>query len=142
MTVDLDLLLDHFAARVPHVTHAVAMSTDGQILAGRSGLPDHRRDRLATVCASMISLLHGASMVLNTGQVISNIVHMDSGFMFTVRLSSETSLLVVASTDCDVAQVGQELTLIVTSAAPEALPGDPALRSPRGEQELSTSSAS
>lgn len=139
MTVDLDVLLDNFATRIPHVTHAIAMSTDGQLLATRSGSPPSCWDRLGTVCASMVSLLHGASALLETGQVISNIVQMDDGFMITVRLSQNASLLVVASIDCDVAQVGQELTLLVTSAAPDPKPIDATPRSPARDQQPSLS---
>lgn len=119
MTVNLDVVLDSFVARVPEVAHAVAMSTDGQVLATTSSLPESCRDRLAAVGASIAGLLHGAATSLDTGQVISHIVHMDGGFMFTMRLSPHVSLLVVASTDCDVAQVGQELPQLATWVSPD-----------------------
>jgi uncharacterized protein len=108
--VDLGVLLDNFASRVPEMTYAVAMSADGQVLATTSGVPERCRARLASIGASMVSLLHGAATALNTGQVVSNIVFMDDGFMFSMRLSPQALLLVVASTDCDVDQVGHELT--------------------------------
>jgi hypothetical protein len=121
VTVDLDVVLDHFAARIPQVTHAVAMSTDGRVLAPTSGMPEHCRNRLAAVGASMVGLLDGAGALLETGQAISNIVHMDGGFMFTMRLCPRASLLVVAATDCDVAQVGQEMTQLTAWSAPALL---------------------
>jgi uncharacterized protein len=122
VTVDLDVVLDHFAARLPQVTHAAALSPDGRVLTTTSGVPEHCRDRLAAVGASMLGLLDGAAVLLETGRVISNIVHMDGGFMFTMRLCPQASLLVVASTDCDVRQVGQEMTYLTTWCAPDFSP--------------------
>lgn len=119
MTVDLDVLLDSFATRAPQVTHAVAMASDGQVLSTTSELPERCRDQLAAVGAGMIGLLDTVATVLHLGRVISNVVHMDDGFMFIIALSPQTSLLVVTSIDCDVARLGYQLSQLATWATPD-----------------------
>jgi uncharacterized protein len=110
--VNLEAFLTDFVTRVPEVVHAVGMSADGQVLATTSNVPSRCSDQLAALGAGMLSLQQGAATVLNAGRVISSFIHMDGGFMFTVRLRPEVSLLVLASTECDIACVGQELTMV------------------------------
>lgn len=129
-TVDLGAVLDHFVVSVPEVTDAVAMSPDGRVLATTSGMPERRRNELAAIGASMMGLLGGAAQLLRAGRVVSNIVHMDGGFMFCMRLAPDVSVLVVASAECDVAQVGRELPHLTGWLSPdEPFPDLPAQRS-------------
>ncbi len=120
--VDLDFLLNDFIARVPQVTHAVAVSADGMVMAATAQLPAESRDQLAAVGAGLVSLLRGAATFFGAGSVISNVTEMDGGFMFSMSVSSGASLLVLASRHCDIGQVGHELAELINRVGPALTP--------------------
>ncbi|HKT04562.1 MAG TPA: roadblock/LC7 domain-containing protein [Rugosimonospora sp.] len=107
---ELGWLLDSFAERTPDVSHAIAISTDGLLLAATHGLRPDRADQLAATGSGLVSLLRGAARFFDAGAVISNVTQMDGGFMFSMAFSDGASLLVLASPTCDVGQVSYEMT--------------------------------
>jgi uncharacterized protein len=119
---DLDFLLNDFVTKVPQVSHAVAVSADGLILAATSGLHTDSRDQLAAVGSGLVSLLRGAARFFQAGRVISNVTEMDGGFMFSMAVSSGASLLVLASRACDIGQVGHELADLINRVGPALSP--------------------
>jgi predicted regulator of Ras-like GTPase activity (Roadblock/LC7/MglB family) len=122
VSVDLDFLLNDFAGRVPQVAHAVAVSADGLVLAATAGLPADSRDQLAAVGSGLVSLLRGAARFFQAGRVVSNVTELDGGFMFAMSVSSGASLLVLASTDCDIGRVGHELADLINRVGPVLSP--------------------
>lgn len=120
--VDLDFLLNDFVARVPQVSHAVAVSADGMVMAATAQLPTESRDQLAAVGAGLVSLLRGAASFFAAGSVISNVTEMDGGFMFSMSVSSGASLLVLASRNCDIGRVGHELAELINRVGPALTP--------------------
>jgi predicted regulator of Ras-like GTPase activity (Roadblock/LC7/MglB family) len=104
-TLDLDYLLADFAQRLPHVAHLVAVSADGMLIARTPSLPLEAAERLAAVATGLVSLLAGAAANFNAGQVINNLTEMDGGYLFTMSIDVGASLLVLASRECDIAQV-------------------------------------
>lgn len=123
---DLSWLLQNFARSIPEVSHALAISTDGLVLAHNHGLPRDRADQLAATGSGLISLLTGAARFFEAGSVISNVTQLDGGFMFCMSFSDGASLLVLASPSCDVGQVSYEMTDLANRMG-EAL--TPAVRS-------------
>ena len=107
---ELGWLLDSFADRTPDVSHAIAISTDGLLVAATRGLPPDRVDQLAATGSGLVSLLRGAARFFDAGAVISNVTQMDGGFMFSMAFSDGASLLVLAAPTCDVGQVSYEMT--------------------------------
>ncbi|WP_326551770.1 roadblock/LC7 domain-containing protein [Micromonospora sp. NBC_01813] len=107
---DLSWLLQNFVSQTPEVSHALAISTDGLVLAHNYGLPRDRADQLAATGSGLIALLMGAARFFEAGTVISNVTQMDGGFMFCMSFSDGASLLVLASPICDVGQVSYEMT--------------------------------
>src|SRR6185369_17872344 len=69
---DLGWLLDTFNDRVPDVSHALAISVDGLVLAHTRRLPRDRADQLAATGSGLVALLAGAARFFEAGQVISN----------------------------------------------------------------------
>ncbi len=123
---DLSWLLQNFVGRTPEVSHALAISTDGLVLAHNHGLPRDRADQLAATGSGLIALLVGAARFFEAGSVISNVTQMEGGFMFCMAFSDGASLLVLASPACDVGQVSYEMTDLANRMG-EAL--TPAVRS-------------
>ena len=107
---ELGWLLDSFADHTPDVSHAIAISTDGLLVAATRGLPPDRADQLAATGSGLVSLLRGAARFFDAGAVISNVTQMDGGFMFSMAFSDGASLLVLAAPACDVGQVSYEMT--------------------------------
>jgi predicted regulator of Ras-like GTPase activity (Roadblock/LC7/MglB family) len=107
---DLNWLLQHFVQRTPQVSHALAISTDGLVLAHDHGLPRDRADQLAATGSGLVALLTGAARFFEAGSMISNVTQLEGGFMFCIAFSQGASLLVLASPSCDVGQVSYEMT--------------------------------
>jgi uncharacterized protein len=107
---ELGWLLDSFAERTPDVSHAIAISTDGLLVAATRNLRPDRADQLAATGSGLVSLLRGAARFFDAGAVISNVTQMDGGFMFSMAFSDGASLLVLASPGCDVGRVSYEMT--------------------------------
>ncbi|MFB9237918.1 roadblock/LC7 domain-containing protein [Plantactinospora siamensis] len=106
---DLGWMLDNFAERVPEVSHAVAISSDGLMVAATRSLPPDRADQLAATGSGLVSLLRGAANFFEAGAVISNVTQLEGGFMFSMAFNDGASLLVLASPTCDVGKVSYEM---------------------------------
>jgi predicted regulator of Ras-like GTPase activity (Roadblock/LC7/MglB family) len=107
---DLGWMLDSFVERAPEVSHAIAISSDGLMVASTRNLPPDRADQLAATGSGLVSLLRGAAGFFEAGAVISNVTQLEGGFMFSMAFSDGASLLVLASPTCDVGKVSYEMT--------------------------------
>lgn len=107
---NLGWLLDSFAERTADVSHAIAISCDGLLVASTASLPTDRGDQLAATGSGLVSLLRGAAGFFEAGAVISNVTQLEGGFMFSMAFSDGASLLVLASPSCDVGKVSYEMT--------------------------------
>ena len=107
---DLGWMLDTFAARTPDVSHALAISVDGLVLAHTRNLPEDRADQLAATGSGLVALLAGAARFFDAGSVISNVTQLDGGFMFCMAFNYGASLLVLAGPSADVGKVSYEMT--------------------------------
>jgi predicted regulator of Ras-like GTPase activity (Roadblock/LC7/MglB family) len=110
---DTGWLLTNFTEAIPGVAHAVAVSSDGLLLAHSRDLPRDRGDQLAAVVAGLVSLTQGAAGLLEAGSVLQNVVEMDGGFLFLMSMGEGAALAALAARDCDVGQIGYELALLV-----------------------------
>ena len=107
---DLNWLLQNFVEHTPEVSHALAISTDGLVLAHNHGLPRDRADQLAATGSGLVALLTGAARFFEAGSMISNVTQLEGGFMFCIAFSQGASLLVLASPSCDVGRVSYEMS--------------------------------
>ena len=107
---DLNWLLQNFVEHTPQVSHALAISTDGLVLAHNHGLPRDRADQLAATGSGLVALLTGAARFFEAGSMISNVTQLEGGFMFCIAFSQGASLLVLASPSCDVGRVSYEMS--------------------------------
>lgn len=116
-------LLANFAGHVPGIAHVVAVSADGLLIASSRGLPPDRADQLAAVTAGLVSLAHGVSQIFDGGGVLQTVVEMGGGFLFLMSISDGSALAALAARNCDVGQVGYELTLLVDRVGSALAPG-------------------
>jgi predicted regulator of Ras-like GTPase activity (Roadblock/LC7/MglB family) len=116
-------LLDSFVEQVPGIAHVVAVSADGLLIAGSRGLPADRADQLAAVTAGLVSLAQGVSQATDGGNLLQTVVEMGSGFLFLMSISDGSALAALAARNCDMGQVGYELTLLVDRVGAALAPG-------------------
>jgi uncharacterized protein len=110
----LDFLLNDFARRcAPHVQHAVAVASDGILVAATRDLPDDRADQLAAFAAGLVGLVGGTARCLEAGAVINNITELEHGFLLSMAVSTGASILVLANRASDLALVSFEMAELI-----------------------------
>ena len=92
----LDWLVSNFAREVPGVSHAVLVSVDG-----------------LTVASGLASLATGASQLFEGGRVLQSVVEMEHGYLLLMRVGDGSHLATLASTSCDIGQIGYEMAVLV-----------------------------
>ena len=109
----LDWLVTNFARDVPGVSHAVLVSVDGLTVAASEYLPRERADQLAAVASGLASLASGAAQLFEGGQVLQSVVEMEHGYLLLMRVGDGSHLATLASTSCDIGQIGYEMAVLV-----------------------------
>ena len=110
----LDFLLNDFVHRcAPHVQHAIAVSSDGILVAATGGLPRDRADQLSAFAAGLIALVGGTARCLEAGAVINNVTELEQGFVLSMAVSTGASLLVLANRASDLALVSFEMAELI-----------------------------
>jgi predicted regulator of Ras-like GTPase activity (Roadblock/LC7/MglB family) len=110
---DLNGLITNFVERVPSVTHAVVVSSDGLPVAFSKGFPPERADQLAAVTSALASLTQGASRIFQGGEVAQTVVEMQRGLLIVTAINDGLNIAVLAAPDCDMGLVAYEMTLLV-----------------------------
>lgn len=113
MTQDLGWLVTNFAGRVPHVAHAVVVSSDGLPVALSDGFPEERGDQLAAIASGLTHLTQGAARIFDGGTVNLMMVEMERGILLVMAVSDGSVLAALASAEADLGLVGHEMTLLV-----------------------------
>lgn len=110
---NLNWLVGNFVERVPGVSDAVVVSSDGLPLAMSGGLDRAAADRFAAVASGLIGLAYGAAGRFGGGAVNEVIIEMENAFIFVTGISDGSSLAVSAAANCDVGLVGYEMAVLV-----------------------------
>lgn len=111
---DRTWLLDDLVGRVKQAEHAVALSTDGLLIASSQGLSRDDGEHLAAMAAGIQSLARGAGKRFGGGQVQQTIIEMQSSFLFVTAGGRNACLAVLASEDADVGLIAYEMAMLVT----------------------------
>lgn len=115
-------LIDDFVQQLPSVTHAIVVSIDGLCLAASSSLELPVADRLAAAVSGLTSLMTGAVRCVGYQQVIRQVIEAEEGFFFVLGIGPQAVLGVAAARDCDLGQVGYEMSLFVDRAGQALTP--------------------
>ena len=106
-------LLSNFVETTSGVTDAVAVSSDGLLMAMSSTLERAGAEQLAAIIAGMTSLAESTARCFALGGLDQVIVAMQEGYLFVASVSDGSSLGVVADRRCDVGLVGYQMQLLV-----------------------------
>ena len=118
---NVNWLVANFVERVPGVSEAVVVSSDGLPMALSGGLDRDAADRFAAVASGLIGLAYGAAGRFGGGRV-NEIIKMEHAFLFVTGVSDGSCLAVVADSDCDVGLVGYEMAVLVEKTGPFLTP--------------------
>jgi len=109
-------LLNGFVEKTAGVSDAVAVSSDGLLMAMSSTLERAAAEQLAAIISGMVSLGNGASQCFGFDGLEQVIVAMRRGYLFVSAISDGSCLGVVADKGCDIGLVGYQTTLLVERA--------------------------
>jgi len=106
-------LLSNFVRDVVGVREAIAVSSDGFLLAGSAGRERDGVEQFAAIVSGLTSLTNGAGALLHCGDIEQVIVEMHDGVLFVSSISDGSTLAVLADKDCDMGLIGYEMTLLL-----------------------------
>jgi predicted regulator of Ras-like GTPase activity (Roadblock/LC7/MglB family) len=110
-------LLTSFVDQSAGVCDAVAVSSDGLLMAMSRTLDRAGAERVAAIISGLVSLGRGASRSFGWEPLNQVIVAMEGGFLFVSSISDGSSIGVVATRKCDLGLVGHQTTLLVERVA-------------------------
>jgi uncharacterized protein len=119
---NINWLMSSFVESTSGVDQAIAVSSDGLLMAISSNLDRANADKMAAIVTGMRSLSDGAARVLAKGGLNQVIVEMSDAYLFVAAISGGSSIGVVASRTCDLGLVGYEITMLVSRVGSQLTP--------------------
>ncbi len=116
-------LVGKFAQETAGVVAAIAVSSDGLLIAMSSDLPRADADRLAAICSATLSLAHGVSECAPLGEPDKVIIELTQGYMLVCTISVGCALGVLASKQASLGSVAYEMALFANRASSALSPG-------------------
>jgi predicted regulator of Ras-like GTPase activity (Roadblock/LC7/MglB family) len=110
-------LLSQFASNTPGVVHAIAVSSDGLLVAMSHGMERASADRMAAITSAFISLANGTSTVYDLGTPNKVVVDLDKGYVMVSSISSGATLGVLASRSAKLGTLGYEMAMFANRTA-------------------------
>jgi uncharacterized protein len=107
-------LLTSFVDETAGVTDAVAVSSDGVLIARSNNLDHAEGEQLCAIISGCTSLALAADRAMDGDGLERVIIAMQRGFLFVSAIADGSCLGVVATRDCDVGSVGYQTTDLVT----------------------------
>jgi predicted regulator of Ras-like GTPase activity (Roadblock/LC7/MglB family) len=105
-------LLGNFVHQTDGVRDAVAVSSDGLLIAASDGLSRAEADQLGAIVSSMASLARSASRRYEFDGLKLIMIEMHRGFLLVSVIRGGSVLGVVSGSECDLGLVGYEISLL------------------------------
>lgn len=109
---ELGWLLGNFVHQTDGVREAVAVSSDGLLIASSDGLSRNDADHLAAIVSSLSSLGRSAARRYDFDGLKLIMIEMRRGFLLVSAISGGSCLGVVADGGCDLGLVGYEIATL------------------------------
>src|SRR5690349_13646340 len=109
-------LLGRFAGYTAGVIAAMAVSSDGLLIAMSPTLERADADRLAAITSAINSLAAGASRVYDLGGANKVIIDLDRGYLLVSTLSVGSSLGVLATKEANLGVLAYEMAMFANRA--------------------------
>jgi predicted regulator of Ras-like GTPase activity (Roadblock/LC7/MglB family) len=105
-------LLANFVRQTDGVTDAVAVSSDGLLMAKSDGLDRTAADQLAAIVSGITGLARSASRRFGFAGLRLVMIEMSGGFLVVSAVSDGSCFGVLLSDQCDVGLVGYEMSVL------------------------------
>src|SRR5262245_17958985 len=115
-------LLHSFTTNTAGVTEAIAVSSDGLLIAMSSIRDRANAERLAAVVSGMTSLAGGAASWYGLGSLNRVIIDMSDGYLLITAISAGSVHGVIADRTANLGTVAYEMTLFATRAGAALTP--------------------
>lgn len=109
-------LLVNFVRSTDGVRDAVAVSSDGLLIATSDGLDRAAADQLAAIVSGMAGLARSASRRYDFDGLKLIMIEMRRGFLLVSMIADGSCVGVLADSDCDVGLIGYEIAVLVDRA--------------------------
>ena len=109
-------LLGRFAGDTAGVIEAIAVSSDGLLIAMSATLERADADRLAAITSAINSLAAGASRVYDLGNANKVIIDLDRGYLLVSTLSVGSSMGVLATKEANLGVLAYEMAMFANRA--------------------------
>ncbi|MFC4507153.1 MULTISPECIES: roadblock/LC7 domain-containing protein [Streptomyces] len=119
---DFTWLLERFATDTAGVVDAIAVSSDGLLIAVSQLRDQSDSERLAAIVAGLTSLAAGASGNYGLGVLNKVIVDLEHGHVLVSAIGSGAVLGVVTSADAKLGNIAYEMTLFARRAGAALTP--------------------
>jgi uncharacterized protein len=106
-------LMQNFVSTCPGVEVALAVSTDGLLMAISSMTDRAEADRLSAVITGLQALGEGGAQITGKGYLNRVLLDMDGGYLVVAMLSEGAILGVQATDRCDLGALGYQMTLLI-----------------------------
>ena len=110
-------LVSRFARETGGVIAAIAVSSDGLLIASSSVLERANADRLAAITSAMLSLAYGAADCHPLGEPDKVVIEMAGGYLLVCTISAGCALGVLATKQASLGTVAYEMALFSNRAA-------------------------
>jgi predicted regulator of Ras-like GTPase activity (Roadblock/LC7/MglB family) len=115
-------LLGNFVTQTDGVREAVAVSSDGLLIASSDGLSRTDADHLAAIVSSLSSLGRSAARRYDFEGLKLVMIEMKRGFLLVSAIAGGSCLGVVADGDCDLGLIGYEISSLAERFGPLLTP--------------------
>jgi predicted regulator of Ras-like GTPase activity (Roadblock/LC7/MglB family) len=115
-TREFSWLLRSFVEQTAGVDGAVAVSSDGLLMAMSSTLTREDAEPVAAIISGLVSLGRGAAGHLGFEGLERMVVGMRRGVLLVASVSDGSAMGVIARAGCDIGAVGYQMTLLVERA--------------------------
>ncbi len=119
---NVNWLLTSFADADSTIDQAIAVSSDGLLMAASSTVDRSTTDRLSAVVSGLCSLADGGARVMAKGNVNQVIIEMDHGYLFVSAIGGGSVLGVLTTKSADLAAIGYEMALLTERVGPSLTP--------------------
>jgi uncharacterized protein len=115
-TREFSWMLANFVEQTAGVQGAVAVSSDGLLMAMSASLDRSAAEPVAAIISGLTSLGQGAAGALGYEGLERIVVAMRRGVLLVASVSDGSAIGVVARNGCDIGAVGYQMTLLVERA--------------------------
>jgi uncharacterized protein len=115
-------LVGRFAQETAGVVAAIAVSSDGLLIAMSANLERADADRLAAICSATLSLANGVSECCPLGEPDKVVIELTHGYLLVCTISAGCAMGVLASKQASLGTVAYEMALFANRSTAALTP--------------------